>query len=131
MEELIALKGGTACAGNQVLYNLRRRGIEAGLLPWCRERGIPIQAYSPIEQGRLLRDRALTAVAIRHRATPAQIALAWVLRHKDMMVIPKATTLEHVRENRAALDITLTEQDLGELNRAFPPPKGRRPLELL
>ena len=131
MEELIALKGGTACASNQVLYNLRRRGIEAGLLPWCRERGIPIQAYSPIEQGRLLRDRALTAVAIRHRATPAQIALAWVLRHKDMMVIPKATMLEHVRENRAALDIALTEQDLGELNRAFPPPKGRRPLELL
>ena len=131
MEELIALKGGTTCASNQVLYNLRRRGIEAGLLPWCRERGIPIQAYSPIEQGRLLRDRALTAVAIRHRATPAQIALAWVLRHKDMMVIPKATMLEHVRENRAALDITLTEQDLGELNRAFPPPKGRRPLELL
>jgi diketogulonate reductase-like aldo/keto reductase len=131
MEELIALKGGTACASNQVLYNLRRRGIEAGLLPWCRERGIPIQAYSPIEQGRLLRDRALTAVAIRHRATPVQIALAWVLLHKDMMVIPKATMLEHVRENRAALDITLTEQDLGELNRAFPPPKGRRPLELL
>ena len=131
MEELIALPGGTACASNQVLYNLRRRGIEAGLLPWCRERGIPIQAYSPIEQGRLLRDRALTAVAIRHRATPAQIALAWVLRQKDMMVIPKAATLEHVRENRAALDIALTEQDLGELNRAFPPPKGRRPLELL
>ena len=131
MEELIALKGGTACASNQVLYNLRRRGIEAGLLPWCRERGIPIQAYSPIEQGRLLRDRALTAVAIRHRATPAQIALAWVLRHKDTMVIPKAPMLEHVREHRAALDIKLTAQDLGELNRAFPPPKGRRPLELL
>ena len=81
-----------ACATNQVLYNLRRRGIEAGLLPWCRERGIPIMAYSPIEQGRLLRDRVLTAVAIRHRATPAQIALAWVLRHDDMMVIPKAST---------------------------------------
>ncbi len=131
MEELVALQGGAACASNQVLYNLRRRGIESGLLPWCRERGIPIMAYSPIEQGRLLRDRALTGVAIRHRATPAQIALAWVLRHTDMMVIPKATTLEHVRENRAALDIALTEQDLAELNRAFPPPKGRRPLELL
>jgi diketogulonate reductase-like aldo/keto reductase len=131
MEELVALKGGSACASNQVLYNLRRRGIEAGLLPWCRERSIPIMAYSPIEQGRLLRDRALTGVAIRHRATPAQIALAWVLRHADMMVIPKATTLEHVRENRAALDIALTEQDLAELNRAFSPPKGRRPLELL
>ena len=131
MEELLALPGGTACASNQVLYNLRRRGIEAGLLPWSRARNIPIMAYSPIDQGRLLRDRALTGVAIRHRATPAQIALAWVLRQKDMMVIPKATTLEHVRENRAALDIVLTERDLGELNRAFPPPKAPRRLELL
>ncbi len=131
MEELLALPGGTGCATNQVLYNLRRRGIEAGLLPWCRERGIPIMAYSPIEQGRLLRERTLTGIAMRHRATPAQIALAWVLRQRDMMVIPKSGTLDHVRENRAALDITLTEQDLGELDRAFPPPKGQRPLELL
>jgi diketogulonate reductase-like aldo/keto reductase len=131
MEELLAIAGSSACAGNQVLYNLRRRGIEAGLLPWCRERGVPIHAYSPIEQGRLLRDRTLTGVAIRYRATPAQIALAWVLRQADMMVIPKATTLEHVRENRAALDIALTEQDLAELDKAFPPPKGRRPLEVL
>jgi len=131
MAELLALPGGTQCATNQVLYNLRRRGIEAGLLPWCRDRGIPIMAYSPIEQGRLLHDRMLTAVAIRHRATPAQIALAWVLRQRDMMVIPKASSEAHVRENRAALDIKLTEQDLGELNRAFPPPKGPRPLELL
>jgi diketogulonate reductase-like aldo/keto reductase len=131
MEELFALPGGDACATNQVLYNLRRRGIEAGLLPWCGERGMPIQAYSPIEQGRLLRDRVLTGVAIRHRATTAQIALAWVLRQPDMMVIPKAATLEHVRENRAALDIELTAQDLAELDRAFPPPAGPRPLELL
>jgi diketogulonate reductase-like aldo/keto reductase len=131
VEELFALPGGDACATNQVLYNLRRRGIEAGLLPWCRERGVPIQAYSPIEQGRLLRDRVLTGVAIRHRATTAQIALAWVLRQPDVMVIPKAATLEHVRENRAALDIKLTAQDLAELDRAFPPPAGPRPLELL
>ena len=128
MEGLYALEGGTACATDQVLYNLRRRGIEAGLLPWCRDSGIPIMAYSPIEQGRLLRDRMLTAVAIRHRATTAQIALAWALRQPDMMVIPKAATLEHVRENRAALDI---RQDLAELDRAFPPPKRPRPLELL
>jgi len=131
MEELFALSGGEGCASNQVLYNLRRRGIEAGLLPLCRERKIPIMAYSPVEQGRILRDRVLTAVALRHRATTAQIALAWVLRQHDMMVIPKATNLEHVRENRAALDIRLTPQDLAELDRAFPPPKGRRPLELL
>jgi diketogulonate reductase-like aldo/keto reductase len=131
MEELFALDGGGGCASNQVLYNLRRRGIEAGLLPWCRSHPVPIMAYSPIEQGRLLRDRVLTAVALRHRATTAQIALAWVLRQEDMMVIPKATTLEHVRENRAALDIQLSQQDLADLDRAFPPPKGRRPLELL
>jgi diketogulonate reductase-like aldo/keto reductase len=131
MDELFALSGGTACASNQVLYNLRRRGIEAGLLPWCRDHGIPIMAYSPIEQGRLLHDRVLTAVAIRHRATPAQVALAWVLRQRDMMVIPKSGTLDHVRENRAALDLALTEQDLAELDRAFPPPKSQRPLELL
>jgi diketogulonate reductase-like aldo/keto reductase len=131
MEELFALPGGDACAANQVLYNLRRRGIEAGLLPWCKARGVPIQAYSPIEQGRLLRDRVLTGVAIRHRATTAQIALAWALRQPDMMVIPKAATLEHVRENRAALDIELTAQDLAELDRAFPPPRAPRPLELL
>jgi diketogulonate reductase-like aldo/keto reductase len=131
MEELLALPGGDACATNQVLYNLRRRGIEYGLLPWCRGRGVPIMAYSPIEQGRLLRERALTSVAVRHRATPAEIALAWVLTQTDMMVIPKAANEAHVRENRAALDIALTDADLAELDHAFPPPRGPRPLELL
>jgi diketogulonate reductase-like aldo/keto reductase len=131
MEELFGLSGGDSCAGNQVLYNLRRRGIEAGLLPWCRERAIPIMAYSPFEQGRLLRDRVLTGVAIRHRATTAQIALAWILRHGDMMVIPKTSTETRVQENRAALDIELTERDLAELAKAFPAPKRQRPLELL
>ena len=131
MEELFRLSGGAACASDQVLYNPRRRGIEAGLLPWCRERAIPIMAYSPFEQGRLLRDRVLTGVAIRHRATTAQIALAWILRHGDMMVIPKTSTSARVQENRAALDIELTERDLAELAKAFPPPTRRRPLELL
>jgi diketogulonate reductase-like aldo/keto reductase len=131
MEELFALPGGAACATNQVLYNLRRRGIEYGLLPWSRGRGVPIMAYSPIEQGRLLRQRTLTSVAVRHRATPAQIALAWVLRQTDMMVIPKAANESHVLENRAALDITLTDADLAELDHSFPPPREPRPLELL
>jgi diketogulonate reductase-like aldo/keto reductase len=131
MEELFALAGGQDCAANQVLYNLRRRGIEAGLLPWCRKQAVPIMAYSPIEQGRLLRDRALVAIAARHDATPAQIALAFVLREKDMIVIPKAGTEAHVRENRAALDIELTASDLTELDRAFPPPTRVRPLDLL
>jgi diketogulonate reductase-like aldo/keto reductase len=131
MEELFALPGGEACATNQVLYNLRRRGIESGLLPWCRARGVPIQVYSPIEQGRLVDGKALSAVAARHGVKPAQVALAWVLRHSDMMVIPKATNEAHVRENRAALDIKLSKTDLAELDRAFPPPTGSRPLELL
>jgi len=131
MEELFRLKGGDACASNQVVYNLRRRGIEYGLVPWSREHGIPIMAYSPIEQGRIGRDRGLAAIAARHGVTPSQIALAWVLRHSDMMVIPKSSNAEHVRENRAALDIALSEADLAELDRTFPPPKGARPLEIL
>jgi len=93
MEELVVLPGGNAVATNQVLYNLARRGIEADLLPWCRQRKIPVMAYSPIEQGRILRDRALTALAARHDATPARIAIAWLLRDVDIMVIPKARTL--------------------------------------
>jgi diketogulonate reductase-like aldo/keto reductase len=131
MEELAALPGGTAVATNQVLYNLARRGIEADLMLWCRSRHIPIMAYSPVEQGRILRDRALARVAERYRATPAQIALAWLLRQDDMMVIPKATSLDHVRENRAALDIELSKADLAELDKAFPPPTGAQPLEML
>ena len=131
MEELGALPGGSAVATNQVLYNLARRGIEADLMLWCRSRHIPIMAYSPVEQGRILRDRALARVAERHHATPAQIALAWLLRQDDMMVIPKATSLDHVRENRAALDIELSNADLAELDQAFPPPHGARPLEML
>jgi diketogulonate reductase-like aldo/keto reductase len=131
MEELVALPGGNAVATNQVLYNLAKRGIEADLLPWSRARGIPIMAYSPIDQGGILRNRALEAVAARHGATPAQIALAWVLRHQDMMVIPKAANETHVRENRAALELALTPGDLAELNKAFPPPVSASSLEML
>jgi diketogulonate reductase-like aldo/keto reductase len=131
MEELVDLPGGTAVATNQVLYNLTRRGIEYDLLPWCRERGLPIMAYSPIEQGRLLGHRELQGVAARHGATPAQVALAWVLRQDGVNAIPRAGTPAHVRENRAALDLRLTEQDLAALDRAFPPPTGPRPLEML
>jgi diketogulonate reductase-like aldo/keto reductase len=131
MEELVALHGGAACASNQVLYNLRRRGIEAGLLPWCRERGIPIMAYSPIEQGRLLRHAALKDIATRHNATPAQIALAWLLRQDGTIVIPKSADIARVRENRDSAGVQLTDADLTALDSAFPPPKGPRPLEIL
>ena len=108
-----------------------RRGIEWDLLPSYHQRGIPVMAYSPIEQGRLLRHPVLLGVAARHGATPAQVALAWVLRHKRVIAIPKAGTPEHVRENRAALDIQLTNQDLADLNRAFSPPSEPQSLEML
>ncbi len=131
MEELTALPGGSAVQTDQVLYNLTRRGIEHDLLPWCRERQLPIMAYSPIEQGRMLGHPGLENVAARHGATPAQAALAWLLRQDGLMVIPRAGTPEHVRENRAALDLRLTKMDLAELERAFPPPTEKRPLEML
>ncbi len=131
MEELARLPGGGAVATNQVLYNLTRRGIEYDLLPSCTARGIPIMAYSPIEQGRMLGRARLKAVAARHGVTAAQVAIAWVLRKDGVFTIPKAATPAHVRENRAALDLRLTEEDYAELDGAFPPPQEPRPLELL
>ncbi len=132
MNELAALgpHGGTP-AVNQVLYNLTRRGIEFDLLPWSSARGIPIMAYSPLEQSRLSTHRTLRDMAARLGRTPSQIALAWVLRQPSVMAIPKAGRAEHVRENRAALDVTLMPEDVAELDTAFPPPKRKRPLEMI
>jgi diketogulonate reductase-like aldo/keto reductase len=131
MGELWKTPDGDTAASNQVLYNLTRRGIEFDLMPWCRQRKIPVMAYSPIEQGRLLGHAALREVAARHRATPAQVALAWLMRHDDVIVIPKATTLAHVDENVAALDLLLTHDDFAALDNAFPPPKKPAPLAML
>jgi diketogulonate reductase-like aldo/keto reductase len=133
LEELVGLAGGEAVATDQVLYNLTRRGIERDLLPWCRARPhrIPVMAYSPIEQGRLLEHPAIRAVAARHDATPAGIALAWVLRTEGTIAIPRTGKVAHVRDNRAALDIHLTQQDLQELEAAFPVPTRKRALEML
>ena len=115
---------------DQVLYNLTHRGIEWDLLPWCRTRNIPIMAYSPIEEGTLLDNPALKRVAKRHGATSAQIAIAWVLRHPDVMTIPKAGKPEHVRENRGALDIELSSKDLRDLDDVFEAPSSKVPLEV-
>lgn len=131
MADLVALSEGSDVATDQVLYNLSRRGIEYDLLPWCRERRLPLMAYSPIEQGRLLGDPTLGAVAARHGVSPAQVALAWVLRQDALVAIPRAGTAAHVRENRAALDLRLSPEDLAALDRAFPPPRGPQPLEML
>jgi diketogulonate reductase-like aldo/keto reductase len=131
MAELWSLPGGADTATNQVLYNITRRGIEWDLLPWSRQRSPPVMAYSPIEQGRLLRKRALSELARRRSVTPAQLALAWLLTRESVIVIPKAGRPEHVRENRAALDLELTPAELAELDRAFPPPDRARSLEML
>ena len=131
MEELVGLPGGSAVATDQVLYNLAQRGIEYDLQPWCSTRGIPIMAYSPFGRGQLLDDPALDGVAAHHGAAPAQVALAWLLRQEGMIAIPKAASPAHVRENRAALDLRLTEQDVAVLDRAFPPPTRRRRSEVL
>lgn len=131
MNQLVALPGGKACATNQVLYNLTRRGIEFDLLPWSQQRGMPVMAYSPVEQGRLLGHQGLQRVAQKLVATPAQVALAWVLRQEGVVAIPKAGTALHVRENRAALDLRLSVQDLAALDRDFTPPGAPQPLEML
>jgi diketogulonate reductase-like aldo/keto reductase len=131
MEEVVSLPGGAAVATNQVLYNLSRRGIEWDLLPWLRERSIPVMAYSPIEQARLLRNARLNDFARRHEMTAAQVALAWLLRTDDVIVIPKTSHRERLRENVAALEHPLSAEQLAELDRLFPPPKGPTPLEIL
>jgi diketogulonate reductase-like aldo/keto reductase len=134
MEEASALPFGKEVVTDQVLYNLAHRGIEWDLLPWCRERRIPIMAYSPIEHSRdeqkgMLDNPQLKLIALQHDATPAQIALAWLLQ-RDVVAIPKASRPEHVKENRAALDIKLTEDDFTKLDWAFPPPRKKVPLEV-
>ncbi|MGW4948651.1 aldo/keto reductase [Streptomyces parvulus] len=131
VDDLADLPPGASPQTDQVLYNLSRRGPEHSLLPRCRELSIPVMAYSPVEQGRLLGHPALRDVAAAHGATPAQIALAWVLRHEDVIAIPKASSRAHVEENRTALDVVLTADDLAMLDRAFPPPEGKGPLEML
>ena len=119
------------CAANQVLYNLETRGIEFDLLPWCRERKMPVMAYSPVGQGgSLLRSPVLRSVAGRLGATPAQVAIAWTLQ-PGVVSIPKASDPAHVRENAAAATLRLTDEDHAELNAAFPPPKSKQPLAIL
>ena len=125
------LDGGPRVCANQVLYNVERRGIERRLIPWCASRNIAVIAYSPLEQGRLRPHDALRRVAARHDASPAQVALAWTLRHDNVVSIPKAARPAHVRDNAKAADIVFTEEDLAEIDRAFPPPRGDVPLETL
>lgn len=131
MQALWAVPEGDGCAANQLLYNLGRRGIEWDLMPALAARGVPVMAYSPLEQGRLLSDRTLKQVAAARGATAAQMALAWLLHRPGVIVIPKAATLAHIADNRAAAEIALTPAEFTALDRAFPPPRRKMPLAML
>ena len=126
----LRLFGGEDVTTDQVLYNLQHRAIEHDLLPWCLERGIPLMTYLPLEGGRILDHPALRAVADRHGATPAQVALAWVLRHERLATIATTARPEHVRENLYALTLPLDLRDVAALDEAFPRPAGPRALEI-
>jgi diketogulonate reductase-like aldo/keto reductase len=131
MEELFTTHGGTACAANQVLYNPEHRSIEHSLLPWCRQNGVTVIAYSPVgQEGRLLSSAALRGVAQRHSVSPAQVALAWCLR-QPLMAIPKAGSVSHVEENAAAAGLELSAEDLAAIDKAYPPPKRKQRLDML
>jgi diketogulonate reductase-like aldo/keto reductase len=131
MEELVAVPGGDRVAANQVLYNLARRGPEFDLLPWCAKRDIPVMAYSPLDEGRLARHPAIISIAARLGAQPGQVALAWLLRNARVIAIPKASSVEHVRENRGAADVTLDDEAMRILESTFPAPRRKRPLEMI
>ena len=130
MKEAESFAEGEGIVTNQVLYNLMRRGIEWDLLPWCKERNIPIMAYSPVEQQAFVNNSKLSDIAAKHDATTTQIALSWLLHQDNVISIPKATNPQHVRENRAALDIQLTQEDLQQLDRAFKPPSRKMSLAM-
>lgn len=131
MRSAIHLPGGNTIVTNQVLYNLTRRGIELNLLPWCRQQGVPLMAYSPIEQGRLLNHPVLTAIAQPRGVTPAQVAIAWLLQQDNVVVIPKSSRVKHVEQNYAALDLKLSAEELATLEVAFPQPTKPVPLAML
>jgi aldehyde reductase len=131
MQELWDTPGGDAAQTNQVLYNLGERGIEWDLRPWLGERRLPVMAYSPFDQGRLLRKRALATFAKQRGMTPGQVALAWLLAQDGVIAIPKAGSVQRVEENAAVLARPLSPADLQELARLFPPPEGPTPLAML
>jgi len=131
LRELATVPGGKGCAANQVYYSLSERGIEFDLLPWQQLHQMPLMAYSPVDQGGLVDHPSLRAVAESHRATPTQVALAWVLRQRGVMAIPKSSRAVHLRHNWASLGLRLSAAELAQLDRLFPPPRRKRPLAVL
>jgi diketogulonate reductase-like aldo/keto reductase len=125
LERVLAIVGVDQLACNQVLYHLGDRAIEHRLIPWCAEHGVPVVAYSPFGSGSFPDDDpTLLEIASRHGNTPRQIALAFLVRHAGVWTIPKAARIDHVEDNAAALDISLTDDDTRAIDRSFP--RGRR-----
>lgn len=131
LDEVAACEGGDALAANQVMYSLAQRGVEFDLIAWCAERGVAVMAYSPLDQGELVLHAKVQAIARRLGFSAAQLALAWTLRDPNVIAIPKAARLEHVRANRAAADAMLDPEALEALDRVFPPPARKRPLRMV
>ena len=131
MRQISALPGGQNCASNQVLYNLSTRGIEFDLLPWMAEQSMPLMAYSPLDEGRLMRHPGLGKMAGQMGVTPAQLALAFLLTRGNVISIPKSSSPERVAQNRASAAIKLGDDHLAELDRMFPPPRSREPLQMI
>jgi diketogulonate reductase-like aldo/keto reductase len=123
MQDLFRTPRGDRCATNQVLYNLDERGIEHDLLPWCEQHGIPVMAYSPLggPGASLLRDPTLARIGTAHGCSAAAVALAWTIRHGNVIAIAESGSVPHVKENAIALSLTLTPQDLQTLDSAHPP----------
>lgn len=136
MQQLWQLDGGEECATNQVLYHLASRGIEYDLLPWCQRQGVPVMAYCPLAQAGRLRNGLLNhnvvrKIALERGITAAQVLLAWVISHQGVMAIPKASSIEHVTQNAAALDIVLSAEELALLQQAYPAPGRKMPLDMV
>lgn len=128
MSKIYSLPGGNECATNQVLYNLSERGVEYDLIPWSSQKAMPVMAYSPVGEGRLTKHPVIERISQKHFVTPAQIALAWTIRQPGIISIPKAGKVNHVKDNYGSLSIVLDNDDLQELDNAFPPPTGKIPL---
>jgi diketogulonate reductase-like aldo/keto reductase len=130
LREWLAVGRADKTLANQVMYSIGQRGIDFDLLPWCLERKVAVMAYCPLAQGDIPQKSALKRIAERHRATPAQIMLAWVMRHEHVIAIPKSAQPERVRENVAATEIVLSAEDLMDLDKEFPAPRAPQPLAM-
>ncbi len=131
LQELYELGDGAACAANQVYYSVSRRGVEFDLLAWLRARQVPLMAYCPLDEGRVLDDATLAAIARKHGASTAQVALAWLLARPGVLVIPKAASAAHLRENVAAASLRLDAEDLAQIERRWPTPARKQRLAVI